>query len=70
MTTAAPRQEITAANGSRWTVTRTLERYGRTAPAGREYWAQRVEGVSPAGLAGVLGFYASSLDEARARLGA
>jgi hypothetical protein len=62
---------LTAANGSRWSVTvAAVNPYGRPVPAGRECWAWHLDGEAPAGLRGVAGFYAASLAEVRARLDA
>lgn len=67
----ADHQIITAANGSRWTVSATTPNfYGRPIPVGREFWALRIEGEAPAELSGVLGFYAPSVAAVLSRLNA
>jgi hypothetical protein len=63
---------ITADCGATWSVAATpANPYGRATPAGREFWASMTGAQAmPAGhpLAGVVGFYAPTIEAARSRI--
>lgn len=60
---------LTAYNLSTWVATATPPSpYGKTTPAGRQWWVFLNTGGAPPHLSGILGFYAPSLEAARERL--
>lgn len=61
------RTHIEQADGTLWLCSKTHDTYGR-AIAGREYWVSRCNGPATCKMGHAVGFYAASVEEAKAAL--